>query len=142
MASEQLSITVETLVNDAFGGVLPISWDNVPFDSAVPTWLQVFVQENKKHKMSLGAGQQLRRCWGNVEIKIYGEKNKGSKTVRNLADQVAAVFRDKVVNGVTFLEPVTFRIGEEYVPGTGTATATEQFWSVRVFVPFWYDEIL
>ena len=140
MGTSALNIAIEDTFKTAWGNTTPVRYDNVSFDPPSTPWLSLEVWDGKSIKASVGVGSQLRRTIGTVFISIFTPLNGGSRPARLFADQVSTIFRDLVVNGVTFYEADMSRIGEKYYTNSGTGVpATSQWYQINVAVSFKYD---
>lgn len=143
MGIATISVAVENLFSTNWGTTTPIRYDNVPFTPPQTAWVSIETWPGNSSKASLGNSLQLRRSLGTVFISVYTPIGDGSKPARDLADQVAAIFRDKQVSGITFQEPDMGRVGEIYYAATGSGVVgTTQWYQAKVAVPFFYDETI
>ena len=136
MGSSVLNIAIEDKFKTSWGTTTPISYDNLPFDVPLTNWVRLEVWDGDATKASLGTGVQLRRSSGTVFITIYSVLSQGSKPARDLADQVATVFRDIQLSGLIFFEPSVKRLGEVYHTGGGDRGSTAQWYQIIVSIPF------
>lgn len=140
--------TINTIVESRFatlwGVTTPVAYDNVNFTPPVGgSWVSVKVREGTSRKITLGSGAQVRRTLGTAFVEIFTPVGIGSKTCRDYADQVIAVFRDARVSGVLFMESSLNVLGEEYYTNSGTGVpATSQQYQAVVAIPFRYDEVV
>lgn len=143
MSTASLNIAVENLFATNWGSSTPVQFDNVPFETPNNPWVKVEVWDGKTRKASLGSGSQLRRSVGTVFVTINTPTGSGSKTAREYADQVCAIFRDAQISGITFEEPDVSRLGEVYHGATGGNTSgTSQWFILKVAIPYHYDFII
>ena len=143
MGTEALNITIENTFEVKWAKETPICIDNIDFDPPTTSWVKLEIWDGKSNKKSLGVDVQLRRSLGTVFITIYTPTNKGSRPARILVDKVKSIFRDLVVNQVTFYEGDVTRIGEKYYSsGVAKVSATDQWYQMAVAIPFKYDEYI
>lgn len=143
MGTAAISTTIENTFETAWGVTTPISFDNVDFSQPSTSWISLEIWDGKSNKKSLGINAQLRRSLGTVFLMVYTPLNGGSGPARVLVDQVKNIFRDLVVDGVTFYEGDVKRIGEKYSSkGVTEVSATAQWYQMVVAIPFKYDEYI
>ena len=136
---------IESLFDTGWAATTLVRYDNVQFDVAdVPdgsSWVSLEVWDGKSARASVGCAPALRRSFGTVFVTVYAPSDgTGTKVARALADQVADVFRDIQVSGITFDEPSPTRAGEVYYPATGgNSSATGRWWQIKVAIPFEAD---
>lgn len=150
MGSKALNIAIESRFSTLWGVTTPIKFDNVPFDVQPVSWVSLSVMDGDSDKASLGAGVQLRRTLGTVQLDIYaiaGSSGGGSGYARQLTDSIKAIFRDVQLSDgaggtITFYEGKVKRIGEQYWAATGSTTGTTQWYQMLVSIPFFYDSYI
>ena len=95
----------------------PISWPNRAFDPpADGPWIRVQISPASAFRLTIGGQKNITRHTGILAIQIFDKVGKGDFTVRNLADEVAKLFRDVVTDGGTdeqmrFFSPSMFDMG-------------------------------
>ena len=141
MSSAAINIAIENLFATAWGSTTPIRYDSVPFTIPTTSWVALEVWDGAVNKASLGK-VALRRSYGTVFVTVSAPVNTGSNAARVLADSVIAVFRDKQVSGITFIDSNIRRLGEALVVGTGAVSGTTQWYQVVVSVPFFHDAVI
>lgn len=141
MSSATINIAIENLFATAWGATTTVRYDSVPFTIPQTAWVGLEVWDGNINKASLGK-VALRRSNGTVFVTVNSPINVGSNPARTLADSVVAIFRDKQVSGITFLQPNVRRIGEAQVVGTGAVSGTTQWYQIVVAVPFIHDVVI
>lgn len=128
---------IGTLFNTAWGSTTPVAWPNRPFSPPSGSWVRFTIIGIDSVSVELGPRSQERRT-GMVIVQIFTTLDKGDALGLGLADQVAAVFRNKRVaagndGDIIFRKPRTRSIG---VAANGT------FYQHNVEVPFQHDAVL
>lgn len=72
-----------------------VKYENTPFKQpSEASWAALTILPGNGEQISLGTGStgRLKRFAGIIQIDIYTKENVGTKTARNLADTIAAIF--------------------------------------------------
>lgn len=110
----------------------PIAYDNVHFDKTNQSeFIQFMIIPSVEKQASLSDKMVLYRQFGGVGIIVNVAKDKGSKRATVIADELAGLFRSKVINGIQFRTPEVSMIG-----------ITDGYYKVNVYIGFYYDNIL
>lgn len=115
----------ESVVHDNWHWT-PIAYDSVPFDSAAQS---SFI----RHTLLPGDSFQSAmpacvRYSGIVAINLFTPQNLGTKDAYLAADNVAALYSHKTIEGIIFYGATTTRVGY-----------SEDFFQLSVFIPYQYD---
>lgn len=115
----------------------PIAWDSRPFEPPVnAAWVRPQVFEGAAAQVSIGAVGNAHaparfRHLGEFVIEVFVPLGMGAGAARGHADALAALYRGKRQNFVTFLAPTVIKIGAEQ----------DRWWRLNVIVPFRWDAI-
>lgn len=96
-----------------------IKYENVPFDQPEATsWVALTILSGAGNAASIGtgSGSRLNRFAGIVQIDIFTVEETGTKTARQLADTIAAIF-DNVQFSVGSSGTITTRVPSFYPRG-------------------------
>jgi len=107
---------------------VPIHYDNDagdPPDSG--PWVRLTILDGDASQVSLGATRRWRNP-GVVTIQVFVEVGIGDGLAREIADDVAAIFRGVTVSGVIFRAPSIRRVGPD-----------GKWYQVNVSTPFQFD---
>ena len=117
--------SAETLIA-AWAG-MPIAYNNVKFDStAQDEWCRITVIPGDSFEAAVGSG--CIRSVGLITVQIFIKQWQGSAALNAWADQIAALFKGVVDNGVTYRAGYLTRVGH-----------SEDFYQANLSVPFQYD---
>lgn len=117
-----------------------VAWPNRDFNPPKPSekkmWIRVSIKSSPAFRIELGRTGSVatHRAPGMVFLQVYGPPNTSDVAIRTLADSLAALFRDQVVNfsggSVKFRTPTIEDIGHD-----GTQ------YQLNVSIPFIRDEV-
>lgn len=108
-----------------------VTYENVKYNAtADTTFAACRIVDSGSRRMDIGTNNPLHRSFGLISVNIHVPKNTGVAAGRNLADQVAAVFRDTSFSSVTCQSPVVRNVGE-----------VEGWYVVNMTCPFFTDTI-
>ena len=110
----------------------PIAYDNVHFDKTNKNeFIEFKIIPSVEKQITLSSSNVLYRLWGGVAMVVNVQKDKGSKRANILADELAGLFRSKVISGIQFKTPD--------INVLGTA---DGYYKLHVYIGFYYDNIL
>ena len=104
-----------------------IDWDNVEFTPSRGTpFVRLDIQWTGNNTISIGGRN---RGEGYIDISVFVPSNTGTTAVSGIADRLAAIFNKWDTGQLKFRVARTQRVGEQ-----------EQWYQVKVLVPFQFDE--
>lgn len=122
---------VEQLFAAGWGSTTKIAYDNLQFNPDEvndDSWVRLNVIDGTAEQVGLGAEANLYRHPGVVIVQVFVKEGQGIRVAKQLADQVAAIFRGTTSGGVLYRTPSVERIG----PNGG-------WFQVNVNIPFQWD---
>lgn len=124
---------IRSRFNTAWGATTPIAWPNVNFTppSGEP-WVRFSVKTSDADEIGMNSGGTRRyRHEGMVAIQVFTPSNEGPGEALTLAEQVCAIFRGVVADGI--------RYGAPYVTEAGIDSAG--WYQVNAWCPFYRDSL-
>lgn len=78
----------------------PIAWPNREFTPPEDApWLRVNILPGTSFRLTIGGDTNITRHPGILSVQIFDRYGKGDFTIRSLADDLSALFRDFVTDG-------------------------------------------
>lgn len=74
-----------------------IAWDNIPFEMPKTLFVQFQIVNLSGGQRSLGGTKKLERHYSEVQVDVYVPQNLGVAIARTRADEIATLFRRKVL---------------------------------------------
>lgn len=108
----------------------PIAYDNVLFDRTNKSEFIEFKIIPSTEKQVAISGVMY-RLFGGIGIVVNVSKDRGSKRANVIADELAGLFRSKVINGIQFRTPEVRILGIE-----------DGYYKLSLYIGFYYDSIL
>ncbi len=129
MSFKQHRTSIEQLIQNEYKK-LPIAWQNAPFKKPKGSpWIRVSI--NNANTTRVGINQVVERTIGLIQIQIFIPLNQGAYDIGVIADDLANIFRSRVYNGITMLDP-NLNPGEEN-DGWFMAVLNTEFWATDFF---------
>jgi len=108
MSLSSVSSTIRAYFNDSFDTCL-YTFENAPFDTPNDIFCKLNILTNEPQYTSVGT--PCYRMWGILDIQIFQKIDTGTGLAEQIADEIAALFKQKTINGVTFRLPVFTKVG-------------------------------
>ena len=96
---------IESYFSTNWGTTTPLKFENTPFiqpgtqNRTRQSWVALFIRETMGGRASIGT-PSLHRYVGTIIVQVFTDLNIGTKTARDLASQVADLWRDVTITGV------------------------------------------
>jgi len=134
MSFKQEQISLETRMNTQWAllnPTIPVIYDNSPVSPpASGSWVRFRIYDSDARIAGIGGSQTLHRISGYIEIVVSVDKDTGTATARDLADDAAGIFRDcNSLSGFRFRSPWPQRLGVQ-----------DGWYRYAVTIPFERDE--
>lgn len=109
---------IETFIDTNISSILPISYDNVPFnDNGLSYYIHVSLSFLGSSNITIGGAFNKRiRHNGDIVIKLYTKINSGTATAFDYIDQIKSNIENKNIshNLITYAaEPIRKGVGKE-----------------------------
>lgn len=93
-----LADNIDSVTDPDNAGALTVRYENEEFDIPEPPrkWLAMALQSSLYGQQSIGAGEQSENRWdesGQLWLTVYTAKGTGASAARNIAKQIADLFR-------------------------------------------------
>ena len=114
----------------------PIQFDNVKFNKPNDSkWVTITITTGSSTQITLGSDSPLNRHVGTIIVQVFTQAGVGSKQAKELARDVANIFRRKVFN-ISATETILCR--EPTIQRVGVETDTGLY-NLNVNISFWRD---
>ena len=124
-----LFMAIQTAVNTIANGILPVHYDNAPFDRPVDLpWARLTILTGESIRADLGSLNIRYRNPGIAIFSVFTPISIGMQKSNELVDYLAGQFRSITSNRVTFRTPDVKYIGRE-----------GNEWQTNIICPFFSD---
>lgn len=124
-------LAIEDRFKNQWAAATPIAYENVAFvPPSNAAWVRLSVLQASSQQQTLGASNALHRTVGVIIVSIFTPKNAGGKAAATLADNAAAIFRNKQFSGITCRSPYKQTLGQ-----------SGDYHQVNVSVDYYRDDI-
>lgn len=115
---------------DSNWALTQIAYDNVPFTPPKDqSWVSLRIFEDDVRRVNIG-NPGVHRVSGTISISLYAPENTGTKEIRENADLLADIFRDKQFNGITCREA-----------SLSTGILKDGWYMMILSIPFYWDGV-
>lgn len=114
MSFKDAETAVQAYFNTKWGNLTPIAWPDVDFTPPNGTWVRFQMDNNIGRQASMGSpGSNKYRRQGLITIQVFAKENTGAVDCRTKADVAVDAFMDNGLQGFTFFNANSRRVGND-----------------------------